>query len=755
MAGGTQRPSESRLRRGAALPSALGLILLTLGLMLTPSQTSAASGWELILDRPTPAFQGIDFVSNDEGWLVAGGGILHTTDGGATWQEAAKITAIDIDFADAAHGWAVGYGGTIYATADGGGTWSEQVSGTSLHLSDVFALSPSEAFAVGSSEGFGDLIELPFAGALVHTADGGTTWNAIELPPNSWFSEINFVGDSGWAAGKRCGAVVNYGCPDATVVILRTADRGQTWTASELDDTLDQVRSLTFLDESTGWAIGVSCGEIDCESSVITTNDGGATWQRASSPPGMIADLVVQDEMNAWAVTQTCELQFANCELYLQRTNDGGKNWTGLLFRQSPWPTNASLYVNAGVVYIPSDVLRSTDGGASFQTMQHPALSLSIIDFVNANIGFGLTTNAIFSTADSGRTWDRVGTAPILADIMVFLDSSTGFIAGYDYTRQPQLFRIFRTDDGGESWRQVHTIDDSFGIVVFDMEFSDDRNGWIALDRGAAFTDDGGETWIDRPYARDPDASRIVAADLASLDEAWVILGRSFAPDRPAQLAHTKDRGRTWQIEPPEGIEGLQDVEFVDADYGWYTRVACDGSDCELLLFATSDGGATWHESRLGPGSTVVHDLIFVDPVNGWTSSQSCFCRGGSTSVAHTADGGRTWQNQLLGEYGSGDTLFLGSFDFVDAETGWFLLSASRGRGPGGGPPQRTLLYQTTDGGGGPIGVPPTPTVQLPNVGGRAPDDEPSVLPLALLLSGVALALGAGGLALARRRSRG
>lgn len=754
MAGGTQRSSETRSRRGAALPATLGLILLTLGLTLAPSQTSAASGWELILDRPTPAFQGIDFVSDDEGWLVAGAGILHTTDGGATWQEAAKITAIDIDFVDADRGWAVGHSGRIYATADGGETWSEQSSGTNLHLSDVFALSPTEAFAVGSSEGFGDLIELPFAGALVHTVDGGTTWNAIELPPDSWFNEITFFGDFGWAAGSRCGPEPErFGCfGTSAAALLRTSDRGATWEPLELDATFDELHSLNFLDESTGWAISVSCGEIDCESSVIVTNDGGATWQRASSPPGMITDLVVQDEMNAWAVTQTCELQFADCELHLQRTNDGGKNWTGLLFRQSPWPTSASLYVNAGVVYIPSDVLRSTDGGASFQTMRHPAISLSNIDFVNVNVGFGLAPNAIFNTDDAGRTWHQVGTTPILADGLVFVNTSTGFIAGYDYTRQPQLFRIYRTDDGGESWRQVHTIDDSFGIVVFDMEFVDDLHGWIALDRGAAFTDDGGETWTDRPYARDPDASRIVAADLASLDEAWVILGRSFAPDRPAQLAHTMDGGRTWEIEGPEEIERPHRVEFVDADHGWYTSVICIGSDCNFVLFATNDGGRTWRELPVAHGEPGVRDMIFTDPVNGWISSLSCYGRDCTTSVSHTADGGQSWQDQLSGPYVGGDTLYIGTFDFVDSETGWFLLDPVRGFGPGGGPPQRTLLYQTTDGGGGLIGVPPTPTIQLPKVGGHAPDGEHSVLPLALLLSGVALALGAGGLALARRR---
>ena len=140
--------------------------------------------------------------------------------------------------------------------------------------------------------------------------------------------------------------------------------------------------------------------------------------------------------------------------------------------------------------------------------------------------------------------------------------------------------------------------------------------------------------------------------------------------------------------------------------------------------------------------------MIFANPSTGWLNLFRCFGLVCTTSVLHTTDGGRTWDQQLFGERAFEETLYLGKFDFVDAETGWFLLNEFRGLGLHGDPPQRTQLYRTMDEGG----VPPTPTVQLPKVGGHAPDGESSVLPLALLLSGVAIALGAGGLALARRR---
>ena len=70
--------------------SLIGLLLLMVGVLTaTPARADSPPDWELILDRPTPMFGGMDFVSADEGWLVAGAGLLPTTDVGATWEEAA------------------------------------------------------------------------------------------------------------------------------------------------------------------------------------------------------------------------------------------------------------------------------------------------------------------------------------------------------------------------------------------------------------------------------------------------------------------------------------------------------------------------------------------------------------------------------------------------------------------------------------------------------------------------------------------
>ncbi|MGI8654166.1 MAG: WD40/YVTN/BNR-like repeat-containing protein [Pyrinomonadaceae bacterium] len=57
---------------------------------------------------------------------LAGGTILHTVDGGATWtQQRSNTTATlyHVDFRNNRVGWAVGERGTVLRTTDGGDTW--------------------------------------------------------------------------------------------------------------------------------------------------------------------------------------------------------------------------------------------------------------------------------------------------------------------------------------------------------------------------------------------------------------------------------------------------------------------------------------------------------------------------------------------------------------------------------------------------------------------------------------------------------
>ena len=98
----------------------------------SPRPTAAPPGTRQTIVTSTADLSGVAFSDANHGWAVgAGGTIIATTDGGATWNPQTSNVTADLSgvaFSDADHGWAVGAGGTIIATSDGGATWNPQTS---------------------------------------------------------------------------------------------------------------------------------------------------------------------------------------------------------------------------------------------------------------------------------------------------------------------------------------------------------------------------------------------------------------------------------------------------------------------------------------------------------------------------------------------------------------------------------------------------------------------------------------------------
>ena len=116
-------------------------------------------------------------VTKADGKLVAAGdrGIILTSADGEHWQQVPSPvtqTLTAVSFADPDHGWVVGHDSAILHTADGGATWQLQnfQPQDSKPLLSVLALDPQHALAVGAY------------GTFLETTDGGAHWNAVDAP---------------------------------------------------------------------------------------------------------------------------------------------------------------------------------------------------------------------------------------------------------------------------------------------------------------------------------------------------------------------------------------------------------------------------------------------------------------------------------------------------------------------------------------------------------------------------------------------
>ena len=184
---------------------ALGTILQT---------TNGGAIWSRQASGISPSVWDIFFTSSDTGFAVAGwcvgcwgspfygSYILHTTNGGITWDIQKLDTTIiglyGIFFTSASKGYVVGASGTILSTANGGITWIKQLSGTTNDLWDVFFTDSNNGIVVGGNA----VIDIPLGGTILRTTNGGTTWNKQKIPTDIVLRRVYFTdANQGTAVG--------------------------------------------------------------------------------------------------------------------------------------------------------------------------------------------------------------------------------------------------------------------------------------------------------------------------------------------------------------------------------------------------------------------------------------------------------------------------------------------------------------------------------------------------------------------------
>lgn len=255
----------------------------------------------------------IDFVNENEGWAVGGeydysagisrGIILHTEDGGETWEEQISINTLltDVDFVDENNGWAVGRNGMIKHTTNGGDTWYTAECPLEGMLTSI-------CFA---DENNGWVVSRDFWGEIIHTNNAGGSWNEQENPQDQPLHDVFFINDQiGWAVGL-----------DTT--ILRTWDGGQVWHGVENYPVGGcRYTSVFFIDEMKGWAVGTN-------GRIVRSADGGQSWEEIES--GVSSSIILEsvfflDANNGW---------IAGDRGTILRTVDGGLHWFELHSRIS------------------------------------------------------------------------------------------------------------------------------------------------------------------------------------------------------------------------------------------------------------------------------------------------------------------------------------------------------------------------------------------------------------------------------------
>ena len=161
---------------------------------------------------------------------------------------------------------------------------------------------------------------------------------------------------------------------------------------------------------------------------------------------------------------------------------------------------------------------------------------------------------------------------------------------------------IYHTKDGGKHWTQQES---GTTFDLEDVQFVDEKRGWIVGDNGAnveegdgegivLYTEDGGETWHTQLRKK---ATWLSGLFFVNKDTGWVT---GIAKNgKQGLLLHTTDVGKTWISTTIE--EEFEDIFFVNKDRGWITIKEIIAMFYRTTkLFITEDGGKTWKKQKIG-----------------------------------------------------------------------------------------------------------------------------------------------------------
>jgi len=265
-----------------------------------------------------------------------------------------------------------------------------------------------------------------------------------------------------------------------------------------------RFEDASFLSPLQGWIVNGG-GE------TWRTLDGGASWELRSTVPNYLRSIAFVSPTHGWVGAL-----YGTQRLY--ETTDGGTTLTNVSGRISPavsggicglWAISATNVIGVGQWSGPAYVIRTVDGGATWQSQNLSALAGSLVDvyFFDAlnGLAVGGTAGAqaggrvvILATADGGATWTHRYTASAppagqgeWAWKISFPSPTVGYVSVEQYTGT-SLGKVLKTTDGGQTWTEI--LVPGAGSMQ-GLGFITTERGWLS-GRGVAMqTTDGGATW--------------------------------------------------------------------------------------------------------------------------------------------------------------------------------------------------------------------------------------------------------------------
>lgn len=239
--------------------------------------------------------------------------------------------------------------------------------------------------------------------------------------------------------------------------------------------------------------------------------------------------------------------------------------------------------------------------------------------------------DGIYKSTDGGASWQHMGlelTGHIGRIIVDPQNENVVYACAMGQAFRPQQERgIFRTEDGGRTWKQVLFVNENTGCSELSMDAHDPKTlvagMWqIAIHSwgeesggpggGVYISHDGGDTWKKLSGHGLPAADQAVgkvAVQIAPSDSNRIY---ALIQEDTPRFYRSDDRGETWKV--------VNQLHVLSERSPYYTRFAVAPDDENFIFFVavtivySRDGGRTLADDMTIPAGDV-HD-VWYDPLN-------------------------------------------------------------------------------------------------------------------------------------------
>jgi photosystem II stability/assembly factor-like uncharacterized protein len=346
---------------------------------------------------------------------------------------------------------------------------------------------------------------------------------------------------------------------------------------------------------------------------------------------------------------------------------------------------------------------------------QGGTLALKMLHMVDAQtgwaylVGYRAGGSFLARTTSGGTQW--VDITPISSGRKIGVHKIFPLTQHTAWISPSTAGEIFRTTDGGRTWKGVTIAPPGWAVTVDEILFINPREGRLLAEFGVhtGHTDvgiyrstDGGETWVELTNNKNANSGLMTLSGITGMtfrnSTAGWITGNSI-PWNWLYLYATNDGGLTWQerklpLPPqltPRWISSLQQLKFFTTQDGIMRalfrlyRADIEETESIIVFYVTHDGGTTWDYTTPIPVKKLYPlPSQFFDMDNGWLKEEG--------TLYVTRDGGHGWAkippNELIAD--------VTQLAFVSPEVGWAVRDTFPG---GGGTPTFPFLLKTLDGG--------------------------------------------------------